>query len=447
MKFHRMAEELMPLLMKGYLGHFDVPARLSLMPSSRRVRSEMLIQSRDANAEVHPLVESLTRSLTVLFGVFYQTILKDWLYLNFGIGRVHNRIEDFPYTCRRLEHPLLSSCEDLFLDHEDRTLYAACSTVESRRGWSPGGDLYNVSKRTLKDHVSVLNIDEPEDDGLYGLYQLEITGGYKGVDSHNSLDVHGFDVEYMPDSRLRFWMINHRPPVDESGNFLDAATLGANSTVEVFDLAPGSTKLEYVKTIADPIIQTPNGIAATRDGGILFLTYAQIRSLDMVIGGGNIAMCGFDNQCYSGPSNRFPNGIVQGQDGLYYVASSIRGKVTVYSLETNHTLTQVDEIDLHMPLDNLSVDANGDILAAGFPDILKLIKSVTEPTVNVPSTAFRIRKFDAADGGWKYVVTKILEDIEAKVLSASTSVAHDPKTGRLFFGAITAPFVVVCDKS
>lgn len=158
-------------------------------------------------------------------------------------------------------------------------------------------------------------------------------------------------------------------------------------------------------------------------------------------------MCGADNKCHSGPSNRFPNGIVRGQDGLYYVSSSIKGKVSVYSLDANHKFTQIDEIDIRMPLDNLSVDANGDILAAAFPDVLKLVTSTDDPTTSIPAAAFRIRKFDTEDGGWRYVVTKVLEDIEAKVLSASTTVVHDPKTGRLFFGGITAPFVVVCDKA
>ncbi|APA08888.1 hypothetical protein SS1G_02703 [Sclerotinia sclerotiorum 1980 UF-70] len=391
-------------------------------------------------------------ALTVVLGVSYQTILKDWLYLNFGIGRIHTHLEDYPYTCRRLEHPLLSACEDLFLDYEGRAVYAACSTVESRRGWIPGGNHFNVSQRTLEDHVSVLKIDEPGADGLYGLHQLEITGGYKGVDNHNSIDVHGFDVEILPDSRRRFWMINHRPPVDESGNFLDATKLGANSTVEVFDLVPGSKNLEFVKTFANPIINTPNNIAATRDGGFVFTNdhsakTGLIRSLTEIIGGGNTAMCESDNQCHSGPSNRFPNGIVQGKDGLYYVASSITGKISVYFLEANHTFTRIDEIDLRIHIDNLSVDANGDILAVGFPDVRKVRKSLEDPTVYAPTTAFRIRKLDTEDGGWKYVVTKILEDIDAKVLSAATSVVHDPKTGQLFFACLTAPFVVVCEEA
>ncbi|KAF7926666.1 uncharacterized protein EAE97_010175 [Botrytis byssoidea] len=391
-------------------------------------------------------------ALTVLSAVLYQTILKDWLYLNFGVGRTHNKLEDYPFTCRRVEHPLLESCEDLFLDHEDRTLYAACSTIASRRGWGPGGNLYNISQRTLEDHVSVLKIDEPGEDGLYGLHTLEVSGEYQGVDSHKSIDVHGFDVEFLSDSRLRFWMINHRPAIDESGNFLDATKVGANSTVEVFDLVPGSKKLEFVKTVANPIIKTPNNIAATGDGGFVFTNdhstkTGLLRSLDMFFGGGNIAVCGSDNQCHSGPSNRIPNGIVRGQDGLFYVASTLRGKVFVYALEANNTFTQIDEIDLQMPLDNLSVDANGDILAAAFPDVLKLVKAMDDSTINVPATAFRIRKFDTEDGGWRYVVTKVLEDIQTSVLSAATSVVHDPKTGRLFFGSLTTSFVVVCDRA
>lgn len=117
--------------------------------------------------------------------------------------------------------------------------------------------------------MSVLKIDEPGEDGLYGLHTLEISEGYQGVDSHNSIDIHGFDVEFLSDSRLRFWMVNHRPAIDESGNFLDATKVGANSTVEVFDLVPGSKELNFVKTVANPIIKTPNNIAATGDGGFV----------------------------------------------------------------------------------------------------------------------------------------------------------------------------------
>lgn len=85
----------------------------------------------------------------------------------------------------------------------------------------------NVSgRRPGGDYVSVLDIDEPGADGLFGLRQLKLRG-YEGATGDGSLDLHGFDVEILDGSTLRFWMINHRPPVDGDGRYLDAVKLGA----------------------------------------------------------------------------------------------------------------------------------------------------------------------------------------------------------------------------
>ena len=72
-------------------------------------------------------------SLAILCGVFYQVVLKDVLFNTFGVGRTYQMIEEFPYDCRRLGHPLLESCEDLAFDAEGRTVYAACSTSLDRQ--------------------------------------------------------------------------------------------------------------------------------------------------------------------------------------------------------------------------------------------------------------------------------------------------------------------------
>lgn len=124
------------------------------------------------------------------------------------------------------------------------------------------------SSRPGGDHVSVLKIDEPGEDGLFGLHILK-TVGYKAVTSAGSLDLHGFDVEVLDDSRLRFWMINHRPPVDEKNIVLDANKLGANSTIEVFEVTRGSSEMVHVRTISNEVIATPNKVAAVGDGGVL----------------------------------------------------------------------------------------------------------------------------------------------------------------------------------
>lgn len=134
------------------------------------------------------------------------------------------------------------------------------------------------SSRPGGDHISVLKIDEPAEDGLFGLHILK-TVGYKGhTSSAEFLDLHGFDVEALDDSRLRFWMVNHRPPVDEKNIVLDANKLGANSTIEVFDVTRGSREMIHISTISNEVISTPNKVAAVGDGGVLISNDHNIKS-------------------------------------------------------------------------------------------------------------------------------------------------------------------------
>lgn len=78
--------------------------------------------------------------VAVIIASVYQFFVRDLLFVFLGIGRDIQPIEDFPYSCHKIygSENLLQSCEDVWLDHEDRTLYAACTDVESRDNWSPG---------------------------------------------------------------------------------------------------------------------------------------------------------------------------------------------------------------------------------------------------------------------------------------------------------------------
>jgi hypothetical protein len=111
------------------------------------------------------------------------------------------------------------------------------------------------------------------------------------------------------------------------------------------------------------------------------------------------------------------------------------------------TLKLVDEIRTGMPLDNISPDANGDLYVAGFPNFFKVTKALADPlNLDAPATVLRIRKtVDVERRKVDYRVEKVLEDGEGKVLSGSTTVRHDVKTGRLWIGAAVHPFLVVCD--
>ena len=137
-----------------------------------------------------------------------------------------------------------------------RLTYSSVSRLNVS-GRNPGGD-----------YVSVLNIDDPGTDGLFGLHQLK-PKGYAGAIGDGTLDLHGFDVEVVNSETLRFWMINHRPPVDANKKYLDATKAGANSTVEVFEVIRGSDEMVHIKTIADKAIDTPNKLAVTGNGGFV----------------------------------------------------------------------------------------------------------------------------------------------------------------------------------
>jgi arylesterase/paraoxonase len=121
---------------------------------------------------------------------------------------------------------------------------------------------------------------------------------------------------------------------------------------------------------------------------------------------------------------------------MTYVANSATGEVHVNKLYTgNSTLKLLDKIQIQHSIDNLSVDSNGDIFVASFPQLHKYLKSTKSPMdIFPPVAAWRIRRRD--DG--THNVDKILED-NGSILPSSTIAVHDPQTGRMFLGGEFIP--------
>ena len=389
--------------------------------------------------------------IVLITGVIYRTYIHNFIFLTLGIGREIRPIEDFPWTCTRIRHSLLEGCEDLWLDEQDRKLYAACNNLESRKGWSPGGNLYNISARSRTDHIAVINVDQPGVDGLYGLRQLK-TGGYQ-----DELDLHGFDVRKV-DGRLRFWLINHRPPVDHvTGEFLDALVVGANSTVEMFDLDETSGMLEHVKTVASEAIFTPNGVAVEEDGLGFVITNdhntktGTFRDLEILSGGGSLAYCRSDTgKCHIAADKglSMANGIAHDKNGYYYVANTASGLITVHKL-VNNELIHVESINTGYQMDNLWLDADGNLIAAAFPDSIALVKSSMDPYNTVaPATVLTISDIakQLKTYGKNVKVSKLAEDRDAKSLPSSTVAVHDAKGHKLFLAGIFSPFITICEQ-
>ena len=75
--------------------------------------------------------------LVAFVAVFYQYILRDLLFVAYGVGRHIQKVSEFPYTCRKIYDREVEACEDMWLDEESRTLYLACSDAISRTKWMP----------------------------------------------------------------------------------------------------------------------------------------------------------------------------------------------------------------------------------------------------------------------------------------------------------------------
>ena len=141
----------------------------------------------------------------------------------------------------------------------------------------------------------------------------------------------------------------------------------------------------------------------------------------------------------------YANGLERGADGLIYVPSSFLGKIWVFKPDgAADTLEKVAEITSHaMPVDNLSRDRDGALWGAGFPDILGFVGAATDALrKDSRTTVWRLRKAEEGSGSvgedvkgqGGYVMEKVIEDREMKVLGGATVAVHDAETGRIFTG-------------
>ncbi|KAF2797224.1 hypothetical protein K505DRAFT_298745 [Melanomma pulvis-pyrius CBS 109.77] len=384
-----------------------------------------------------------------LLGAFYQWWAKEFFFAILGIGRAVEPIENFPYSCRRLVDKQLEGCEDLWLDEDGRVLYAACSGSIARTQWNQGMSKLNVSgRRSEGSQLIALYIDEFTKDGQFRMHNIA-PKNYGGATGDGTLDLIGFDAVRKSIASLQFWLINQRPPVDEFGKFRNAPKVGDNVTVDVFEYVKGAESMNHVKTVADPSIYSANGIALIGEEAFVLTNdhsgkVGLRKELDIFIGGGNVVHCIPQGSCQPVTHNslKFANGLTRGHDGLIYVPLAAQTFISVYRFEQSGKLNEVDRIEVGMPIDNLSVDSNGDIWAAGMTKMLEVMAVMGDPLNRLStSTVFLIHKTE--DG--VYETTKVLEDGEKKALSGASTVVHDVRTGRLFVGGIATPFISVCE--
>ncbi|KAI0045285.1 serum paraoxonase/arylesterase [Auriscalpium vulgare] len=379
-----------------------------------------------------------TAVLAGLLAAEYQFHVKP-LLLNIGaIGRVIENVGNS--DCERI--PGLTACEELVLHAPTGLLYAVCSTPAGRSHWIPSLDLFSGEDN---NHDDVIAFYDPSTSSVT---RLDI----QGFDSPRGLSTHGFDV--VPSSsnpkELFIYAINHREPLHGH-----AKDVGADSVVEIFKTTLGGKTATHVKTVEDPTIVTPNDVAGSPDGKSFFVTNDHgkkvghlSRTLELVAGTkkASVAYCHVDTGCKFALSHvRGCNGLAMAPNGTFYLANSKGAEVRVLERHADNSLSITDTIRTDRLIDNVSVDEDGAVWAAGLVDALSFVAAAADPSKITPSSGLRITRNtgESAYFGDKYKVEKAFED-DGNKIPGVTSVVHDSRRGVLYLSGLVTPYVLKC---
>jgi len=171
--------------------------------------------------------------------------------------------------------------------------------------------------------------------------------------------------------------------------------------------------------------------------------------LDFFLGAkrSSVGYCHIDDGCkYAITGTHGSNGITAVPNGTVYIADSIYGGVQFLERQADNTLVVSESVKTDYMLDNLAVDADGQLWAAGIPKALAAFAHMLNPSLLSPSVATRISINTGPNAfyGEKYKVEKIFED-DGKIMSGITSAAYDSRRKKLFMHGIASPQLVVCN--
>jgi len=135
----------------------------------------------------------------------------------------------------------------------------------------------------------------------------------------------------------------------------------------------------------------------------------------------------------------YANGIQVSADGkTVYVAATVSRAVFVYDrdMETGE-LTLRQKIDLRTGVDNLEIDAEGNLWLAAHPKLLTFVRYAKDPTQLSPSQVLRIRW----RGLGRYDIDYIYSNDGSRLSGSSVAAVYN---GRLLIGSVFDPRFLLC---
>ncbi|KAK5192070.1 hypothetical protein LTR99_006580 [Exophiala xenobiotica] len=324
-----------------------------------------------------------------------------------------------------------NACEDVKVHFASSTAFLACGDPLERTHWYPCAGVRTVERRA---ETSFREFLFKHDLKTGKTTELDIQG------LEGDFITHGIDILPVAEnsSKIHIFAVNHARDGDSIAIFLHEL---------------GSNVVELVKNVRHPNIKTANGVAAigpfvrefyvTNDH---YFAGGMTRDLEERFGpwgwATHVQYCDASTEdilCRQ-VTNTFPgaNGLNLWKDRLF-VGDSKNGTVTIFEIDKDKSLTQLQMVDLGAAADNINIlPTTGDLLVSVFPTLEDLpkylanVKSLGKDLL-VPAAALRLRQSNGYAPELAYFN-------DGSVISFQTAAAGEPyldlyiSTGVLQYG-------------
>jgi arylesterase/paraoxonase len=339
----------------------------------------------------------MTKRMLIALGVLVVLVAGWVVYLYWMAGQFKTIEPHFSGTCKAVGGVV--GPEDITIHPRTGIAYVSGCDRRAVQGGKPGnGAIYAYDLNAVASEPVNLTPDADPDFRPHGIGLF--------------VDQAGRDV---------LFVINHQ---------------GGKHRIEVFDLKEGA--LIHRKTLTSPMLVSPNDIVgvgpeafyATNDHRYptgwkrKMEDYLRLRRSNVLLYDGSEFV-----QAASGIG--YANGINMSHDGkLVYVCSITEGALHVYDRDAvTGTLKHREKIDLRTGVDNVEIDAQGDLWIGAHPQLLTTAKHYKDHWALSPSQVLHLSP--KAGGG--YNVEEVYLDTGEEI-SASTVAAV--RGNRLLIGAI-----------
>jgi arylesterase/paraoxonase len=222
---------------------------------------------------------------------------------------------------------------------------------------------------------------------------------------------------------------------------------GGRPTIEVYDFV--STKLSHREALSDPLLVTPNDLVAVgRDRLYVTNDHASTggfaRTLEDYLRRSISTVVYYDGARFSVAASdiRYPSGINVSPDGrTLYVASVTGGKVLLFRIDPESgRLEARGTIEIESGVDNLEVDAAGDLWIGAHPKLLTFVQHAGDASRLSPSQIIRVSAPDSEAPLVEEVFLSLGDDLSGSSVGAVWR-------NRLLIGAVLDDHILDCRMS